>query len=221
MPNPLLTKRPDESLAKALRKALKDGTIYRGELLDIVAATADDGGVDDVEYRDLMRFVRTHKGFHEHSKKTLLSWLAIEYPLEPIGLYPHGDILRLEGTPKKGDHECAALVQYSQKAGMANTWRQGPQVRGNTTIKPGTPVATFEDGIYPNRSYGNHVAYYIKQDKVKGVRVMDQWGAKRKVGARWMGWQGKLANGLYRDPSNNGDALFVIMRKKLKPKKKR
>ena len=216
MSNPWLSKRPDKSVAAALKKALLDGEIYRSEVIDIAAAALDGGKVDDVEYRDIMRFVRKQPGLNGHLRATLLKWLAAQYPLEPIGVYPHGNILGLEGTGLKGNHECAALIQHSQSAGMAASWRQGIQVKGNTHIKPGTPVATFEDGFYPNRATDNHVAYYISQDKVKGVRVMDQWAGQEKVESRWMAWLGKLPNQLYKDPGNNGDALFVIMRKKPK-----
>jgi hypothetical protein len=89
------------------------------------------------------------------------------------------------------------------------------RVKGNGKhIRKGTAVATFEDGFYPNRSHGNHVAYYISQD-AKGIQVMDQWYEKDndKIGTRTMRFKGKKANGLYINPSNNGDALSVIMHK--------
>jgi hypothetical protein len=79
-------------------------------------------------------------------------------------------------------------------------------------IQKGTAVATFEDGFYPNREHDNHVAYYLSQDK-DGIRVMDQWKGKLSVSSRVMPFRGRMANGMFIDPSNNGDALSVVMKK--------
>ena len=88
-------------------------------------------------------------------------------------------------------------------------------MRGNDAlIAKGTAVATFEDGVYANRDHGNHVAYYLSQDST-GVQVMDQWSSKGAVGSRTMAFLGRRSNGLFVDPSNNGDALSVIMKKKV------
>jgi hypothetical protein len=43
---------------------------------------------------------------------------------------------------------------------------------------------------------------------------MDQWKGKEEgVTSRLMTFNGKRANGLFFDPSNNGDALSVIMKR--------
>jgi hypothetical protein len=120
----------------------------------------------------------------------------------------------VEGAPMIGSHQCAALVQSSQPIGLTSTWREGIPVRGNgPLIKRGTAVATFEDGFYPNRNHDNHIAYYLSQD-ARGIDVMDQWSGKGGISSRKMLFKGKKPDGLFKDPSNNGDALSVIMRKK-------
>ncbi|MDH5328109.1 MAG: BPSL0067 family protein [Gammaproteobacteria bacterium] len=51
---------------------------------------------------------------------------------------------------------------------------------------------------------------YTSQDG-SGVWVMDQWSTKPSISKRKMFFLGKNADGSYVDPSNNGDALSVIM----------
>jgi hypothetical protein len=211
--NPILAKRPDRSITVAVRKALVDGKLNRWDMIDILVAALDGGKVTDVEYRDLKRLMRVQTGLGYLNGK-IEDFLEEHYPLEPLGRFP-GNVDLLEGGRKKGNHACAALVQSSQPAGQASTWREGIQVRGNVIAK-GTPVATFEDGFYPNRLHDNHVAYYLSQNN-KGVQVMDQWSSKPSISSRTMAWLGKRHNGLFVDPSNNGDALSVIMRKKRRP----
>ena len=49
-------------------------------------------------------------------------------------------------------------------------WVEGPQVRGNTNLQPGTPIAIFRHGKYR----GDHAAIYEDQDD-EGIHVVDQW----------------------------------------------
>ena len=45
---------------------------------------------------------------------------------------------------------------------------------GNKDLSPGTAIATFENGRYPNRPHGNHAAFYLGQ-VANGIYVVDQW----------------------------------------------
>ena len=129
------------------------------------------------------------------------------------GPFVYSKVEKLDKQPKVFSGECAGIVQWYTHAGLAATWKQGIAVRGNgSKIRKGTAVATFVDGVYPNKPHGNHAALYISQD-AKGVWVMDQWNAENKptISKRQMLWLGKTKAGDYRDPSNNGDALSVIM----------
>lgn len=127
------------------------------------------------------------------------------------GPFVYTKVESLEGKPKVFGGECAGLVQWHTKAGKTDTWREGIKVRGNgDKIKKGTAVATFVDGKYPNEPHGNHAALYISQDGA-GVWVMDQWSTKPSISKRRMLFKGKNSDGTYKDPSNNGDALSVIV----------
>jgi hypothetical protein len=132
------------------------------------------------------------------------------------GPFVYSKVDDLEGQAKVSNHACAALVQYFTRApGSAKTtWREGITVRGNgAAIKKGTAVATFVNGRYPNTLHHKHAALYLEQDAA-GVWVMDQWegDSKPTISKRRMAFQGKTSDGkAFIDPSNNGDALSVIM----------
>ena len=131
------------------------------------------------------------------------------------GPFVYSRVDELEGKPRVSNQACAVLVQWYTKApGDAKvTWREGLRVRGNgAEIKKGTAVATFVNGRYPNTIHHKHAALYIEQDPV-GVWVMDQWDSPSKptISKRRMRFLGKDKDGTYIDPSNNGDALSVIM----------
>lgn len=103
---------------------------------------------------------------------------------------------------------CASLVQHYTRVGPTANWKKGDDVKGNT-IKRGTAVATFVNGVYPNKEHGNHAALYVSQDS-KGIWVVDQWTELPKPQKRKMSFLGKAPDGSWHDPSNNGDALSVI-----------
>lgn len=219
MANPIFAKKADKSVADAIKKAMKDGHLSASELRDLMVAALDPAAktkgpyvVDDVEYRDLRRFIRKEKRLSILDRIALEAFIALSYPLKGPFVFP-GDLMSLEGTELKGSGQCAALVQTTIPIGLAKTWREGIRVQGNgAVIKKGTAVATFVDGYYPNNDHDNHVAYYIEQD-LSGVTVMDQWVGKGEVSSRLMRFGLKRSDGLYHDPSNNGAALSVIMTK--------
>lgn len=216
MANPILKRAPDTSVAKALKEALRApkyyGRIPYHQVVEIIRAASDGDIVTDVEFRDIKKILRTQPLWGP-AYRMLNAYLELYYPLKGPFLYP-GDVEDLENTPARGNHACAALVQYTIPIGRAKTWREGIRVRGNDhLIKKGTAVATFEDGFYPNRPKNNHVAYYLSQTKQQ-ILVMDQWEGKPRVSARPMPFLGQHADGSYKNPSNNGDALSVIMKKK-------
>jgi hypothetical protein len=216
--NPIFAKKADKSVADAIKKAMKDGHLSASELRDIALAALDPVKgktgrpvVDDVEFRDLKRFLRQETRLSTGDRIALEAFLALSYPTKGPFVYP-GDPLQLEDSAPKGTGQCAALVQATVAVGLAHTWREGIRVQGNGhLIKAGTAVATFVDGYYPNNAHDNHVAYYLEQD-ASGVTVMDQWVGKR-VGSRLMKFKFRHRDGLYIDPSNNGAALSVIMTK--------
>lgn len=64
-------------------------------------------------------------------------------------VYP--EVKNLESKEKLGDGNCVALVQALTKVGHTSAWRPGERVLDAMAIAPGTVIATFENGRYPNR----------------------------------------------------------------------
>jgi hypothetical protein len=210
--NPILSKKKDRALAKSIRQAFRDGHCSQQDLIKIFTSALDGDVVTDVEYRDLKKLMRTELRLTEAHRLALDQFLQLFYPLEGPFIYP-GDVKLLQGAEQKDDGSCAKLVQLSQPIGLTRHWREGIRVQGNDhLIDEGTAVATFEDGFYPNRDHDNHVAYYISQN-TDGVLVMDQYSNKNDISQRRVEFKRRRADGTYVDPSNNGAALSVIMRK--------
>ena len=85
------------------------------------------------------------------------------------------------GIHSVGSGECVALVEKATGAPHASAWTRGALVKGNTAIKPGTAIATFDAaGKYANHRHGNHAAIYLGQD-ASGIQVIDQWNATDPV----------------------------------------
>jgi hypothetical protein len=79
-----------------------------------------------------------------------------------------------------GDGECVALFKKAIPGlGATPTWKEGEKLKGlgDPPMAPGTAIATFENGKYPNRSTGNHAAIVIEPgvvDGKEGYWVFDQ-----------------------------------------------
>lgn len=111
----------------------------------------------------------------------------------------------------KGKHwgQCVALVQVIGGAPRTADWKQGIRVKGNADkIAKYTCIATFENGVYPNRKHGNHAAIYLSQD-ASGIVVYDQWVGQpnNPISMRTIPF---LADESLADPSNNGNCFYVI-----------
>ncbi len=107
-----------------------------------------------------------------------------------------------------GSGQCVALVQAADSnVGLTRTWAQGAQVQGNTELRPGTAIATFDStGRYANATNGSsHAAIYLGQN-AQGIQVMDQWAgspaAYRTI--RWSSATGMAAN--------IGSSFYVVSR---------
>lgn len=74
-----------------------------------------------------------------------------------------------------GDGHCVSLIRQCSAAPRTNEWRPGSSVL-NSQPRPGTVIATFKNGRYPNQT-GHHAAIYIKHDET-GIWVWDQWVGK-------------------------------------------
>lgn len=103
-----------------------------------------------------------------------------------------------------GSGQCVALVQAADSSvGLTRTWTQGAAVQGNTSLQPGTPIATFDaNGTYGNHTDGSsHAAIYLGQD-ANGIQVMDQWMGQ-PAHYRTIRWNSNTA-------ANSGSAFYVI-----------
>jgi hypothetical protein len=104
---------------------------------------------------------------------------------------------------------CASLVQHHSKVDVTSGWKEGALVKGSTTIKRGTAIATFVNGKYPNEETGNHAAFYVSQAE-DGLWIVEQFKSLNKPQKTKLSFQGKNSDGKYVDPSNNGDAFSII-----------
>lgn len=99
--------------------------------------------------------------------------------------------------------QCVRFVQVAANVPHTSSWTQGEHVKESSYISPGTALATFINGVYPNNDHGNHAAIYISHDAT-GIKVWDQWKGKA-VSTRTIRY--KEGDG---DPSNDGDFFYVI-----------
>lgn len=105
---------------------------------------------------------------------------------------------------------CASLVQHYTRVGQAANWKAGDVVKGHPSIKRGTAIATFVNGVYPNDEHGNHAALYVSQNAA-GIWVVEQWKSLTRPQKRQLSFKGKNDAGTgWKDPSNNGDAFSII-----------
>lgn len=104
-----------------------------------------------------------------------------------------------------GSGQCVALVQAADSdVGLTRTWTQGAAVMGNSSLQPGTAIATFNgSGHYANATDGSsHAAIYLGQN-AQGIQVMDQW-AGHAASSRTIPWSNTSGS------ANTGSAFYVI-----------
>lgn len=123
--------------------------------------------------------------------------------------YVYSEAESLAEKPTVGTKQCVALVREYAKAPSAATWREGKVVKGNISLAKGTVIATFINGRYRNLPFGNHAAFYVRQDAI-GIWVVDQWSTSKTIQARRLAFKGRDKKGEFIDPSNNGDAFSVV-----------
>ncbi len=104
-----------------------------------------------------------------------------------------------------GSGQCVALVQAADSnVGLTRTWTQGASVQDNTSIQPGTAIATFDgSGKYANATDGSsHAAIYLGQNAA-GIQVEDQW-LGQAAHTRTIPWSNTTG------AANTGSAFHVI-----------
>lgn len=135
-------------------------------------------------------------------------------------MYRYPKASSLEGSKPVRDGECVALVQHYAHVPRTTQWRAGAQVLDAPIgLMPGTAIATFVNGRYPQVGKGTrHAGFFLhygpfgSDGKPKGIWIMEQftYPPTRTVQARYIGRKGKNSDGSWSSPSNNADAFFVI-----------
>lgn len=102
-----------------------------------------------------------------------------------------------------GDGHCVSLIKHCSGAPNTVEWRAG-ELAWKNRIAPGTIIATFKNGRYPNIT-GYHAAIYIEQDS-RGIWVWDQWLGK-PVHKRLIRWRNNGAT-----DGNTAQAYRTVLR---------
>jgi len=87
-------------------------------------------------------------------------------------------------------------------------WKPGARVLDTKNLMPGTAIATFWQGRYPQHPSGQHAAFFLSYAG-KAIWVMDQWKndeRKPTVSSRLIHPRPPRAGSL----SNSSDAYYVI-----------
>ncbi|HWZ44658.1 MAG TPA: BPSL0067 family protein [Candidatus Saccharimonadales bacterium] len=119
------------------------------------------------------------------------------------------------GTDGKGTAQCVQLIKTLVGAPPTSEWREGQKVTKDANIAPGTVIATFENGRYPQlhgekATRNQHAAIYLGQTE-EGIWVVEQASVRDKndkrpvIQARLIRW-----DRTDRGRSNNGNAFSAI-----------
>lgn len=117
----------------------------------------------------------------------------------------------LERHPLVGSGDCVDLIKaFIPRLASLSTrmWKAGERVIDTTNLRPGTAIATFVDGKYPQNTSGQHAAFFLAYAG-KAIWVMDQWKndhMKPHVSARLIHPKPPQAGRL----SNSSEYYYVI-----------
>ena len=132
----------------------------------------------------------------------------------------HPDASALVGQPARdedgdGDQSCAELIKVefrSERVPQTTNLTEGRPVTRGATVAPGTVIATFVDGRYPQQG-SRHLALYVGQD-ASYMYVVDQWDGgyenargENVIGTRAIPWQ----PGPNTLRSNDGSAFSTVV----------
>lgn len=159
---------------------------------------------------------------YRSSKRRVLRTLTLAKLLTAKGTgmrYVYAMAGALQRKPKVGNGDCVALVQHYANAPNTRRWKQGAAVLDGKDIAPGTVIATFVNGRYPNRKTGNHAAFFLRHSAPgQGFYVIDQWlpksgqGEKPYISSRliYSKQRKQNADGSWPEASDNADAFSVV-----------
>lgn len=132
----------------------------------------------------------------------------------------HPDAASLVGQPARdedgdGDQSCAELIKVEfrqEDVPRTINMTEGRPIARGSTVAPGTVIATFVEGRYPQQG-SRHLALYVGQD-ASYMYVVDQWDGgyenargENVIGTRPIPWQ--PGPGTLR--SNDGSAFSTVV----------
>lgn len=99
-----------------------------------------------------------------------------------------------------GKAECVQLLKSLMAAPRTIFWREGRRLQDTFhSVVPGTAIATFKDGQYPQQGRsGKHAAIFLRATDA-GIWVLDQFRNRPTVKERFIPWY----NPRDKNPSNN------------------
>lgn len=123
------------------------------------------------------------------------------------GLLPgDGYTVTMDSFPdQNGSTECVQLIKSLLAAPRTIFWKEGRKLMDNFhAIKPGTAIATFVKGQYPQKGRtGMHAAIFVRATQA-GIYVLDQFRGRSAVTERFIPWHGSAKR------SNNASAYSTI-----------
>lgn len=111
-------------------------------------------------------------------------------------------------TNERGRVECVTLLKTLMDAPRTALWREGRKLKTNwSAVKPGTAIATFAKGRYPNKARrGNkHAAIFLRASEA-GIYVFDQFAGQADAAERFIPWHHPRD----RKASNNASAYSTV-----------
>ena len=107
----------------------------------------------------------------------------------------------------KGRAECVELIKGLMDAPRTTQWQEGRRLlAAYEAIKPGTAIATFVRGRYPQgRRHGPHAAIFLRATEA-GIYVLDQFANQIGVQQRFIPWHHPRD----KHPSNNASAYSTV-----------
>jgi hypothetical protein len=173
------------------------------------------GGNVQVELASMHSLLRLQEGFANRpvvpplgapsGSAVTATAASVSAPTGPVRRPAMDGLSGLSGR-SVGSGQCVALVQAAApEIGSTRGWSHGALVRGNLSLQPGTPIATFDaSGRYANaRDGSSHAAIYLGQDAT-GIQVLDQWVGKASA-VRTIPWVSPGATA-----ANSGERFNVV-----------
>lgn len=127
------------------------------------------------------------------------------------GLLPTEDrkIIMPAVRNERGRAECVQLLKTLMDAPLTEHWHEGRKLKVSwSEVQPGTAIATFKGGRYPQRlkGHGNkHAAIFLRASET-GIYVFDQFAGARVASERFIPWH----NPRNRKPSNNATSYSTV-----------